>query len=278
MKKHIHGLFILLIITLAVCTYGIALVGSPMTQKSINEDRLRVADIDNLQRAVGSYFSDYGFLPESLDMLAQTNIPSGNYPYLKPIPKDPATKEAYEYIMKGNVDFDICTTFTTDSQEIEKQKNKVAQDPYYGPAITHPKGYYCVSANAQEISSNTPASTKPLKPIAEQPESGLACGEPCTGDSECASGYCYQPPAPKCDDPALSCAAVMPAAICRERACEIDAACGCARAITIPTPTPTKPKTAPRQQKKQPSSSSGGTGLSQPATGVSSPSTGLSGF
>lgn len=50
------------------------------------------------------------------------------------------------------------------------------------------------------------------------------CNTRCFADSDCTTGYCYQPPMPDCP-PGMACPEVMPAKVCRNRECPGNLSC-----------------------------------------------------
>ncbi len=115
-----------IILALASVIGGFIIVGSPSKQRALRFDSQRVNDLSNIQWQIVSYWQKKGTLPNTLTDL---NDPiSGMI-----IPSDPENKMAYEYIAKANKSFQLCATFSYESQD-----NK-GRGGYY-PAISYPTG------------------------------------------------------------------------------------------------------------------------------------------
>jgi len=121
-------------LVLAAVAAGFFIVGSPQEQRALRFDSERVSALQNIQFQVLDYYQRTGALPESLDALDDPL--RGGF-----IPTDPETGEDYEYSIvnaRGLV-FELCATFSTDSQEGAKVSalELSPRDPFGGAHWEH---------------------------------------------------------------------------------------------------------------------------------------------
>lgn len=111
-NTHIHKLAAILSSALIVgwIIAGFFIVGTPKQQRDIRFDEQRVGDLQIIQSEILSYWVQKETLPPNLDALSN-NITG----YTAPI--DPLTQEMYTYYIKANLEFELCATFATDSEE-----------------------------------------------------------------------------------------------------------------------------------------------------------------
>lgn len=91
-------------VVLASIITSFFLVGTPAHQRDMRFDNQRVSDLQNIQSQIINYWQQKEQLPGRLDDLSDSI--SGFVPAL-----DPETGVAYEYIIKGELSFDLCATF-----------------------------------------------------------------------------------------------------------------------------------------------------------------------
>ncbi|MFH1002032.1 MAG: DUF5671 domain-containing protein [bacterium] len=119
---------------------GFFIVGTPAVQRDRRFDEQRVSDLQTLQGQIVNYWSQKDVLPQSLDNL-EDNI-SG---YM--VPKDPQTKEAYEYKVVSDLTFELCATFKISNSDFSAVSIPV--DPYFYRGISskqnweHEEGRTC---------------------------------------------------------------------------------------------------------------------------------------
>jgi len=89
---------------------GFSVIGSPSTQRLLRYDNQRIADLQNIQWQVVSYWQRKGTLPETLTEIAD---PISGYT----LPKDPESSESYEYKITGKNMFELCAKFNQNSLE-----------------------------------------------------------------------------------------------------------------------------------------------------------------
>ncbi len=98
------------LIILALVIGAFFIVGSPMKARSAQFDQQRVNDLQNIQGQVLNYWQRKGAMPQNL---ADLNDSISGYV----APKDPQTKNSYEYNLKDstNLSFELCATFNLPS-------------------------------------------------------------------------------------------------------------------------------------------------------------------
>jgi len=124
------------IVIVIVIVGGFFIAGSPAKQRLVRFDSQKVNDLQSIQSSVVNYWIQKERLPQSADDL-RDNI-SGYIP-----PKDPQTGNEYEYIVTGDLAFELCADFNFSSGDF------VASKPVYpyGPGETwdHESGRVCFS-------------------------------------------------------------------------------------------------------------------------------------
>lgn len=104
---------------------GFFIMGTPGQVRLYRFDSQKVSDLQNIQWQIVNYWQQKQELPGDLDQLADPI--SGAI-----IPKDPQSGENYSYKVTGALNFRLCATFNTDSEE-SKGASQIAQpDMYYG--------------------------------------------------------------------------------------------------------------------------------------------------
>ena len=103
-------IFIVTVISLIVAAvaYGLYLTGTPGFQRQVRFDERRIADLQQISRAVSSYHSQSGRLPETLEALEFLD-------FFVPSLSDPKTGESYEYRVASEVTYELCAVFEYDS-------------------------------------------------------------------------------------------------------------------------------------------------------------------
>ncbi|TAL49984.1 hypothetical protein EPN81_04055 [Patescibacteria group bacterium] len=91
------------------------IVGSPSKQRDVRLDQDRVSGLQTIQSSLVEYWRTKEVLPENLTAL-EDDI-SG---YRNPV--DPESGEAYEYFVTGELSFQLCATFTTETDESSKDR------------------------------------------------------------------------------------------------------------------------------------------------------------
>ena len=87
---------------------GFVEVGSPVHQRAIRFDEQRVYDLQAIQSEVIYYWDQKEVLPADLAM-----IDTSSYSFVAP--SDPVTLLPYSYTVTGELSFELCATFETDT-------------------------------------------------------------------------------------------------------------------------------------------------------------------
>ena len=95
------------VIVVAICA-SLFVVGSPAKQRDARLDQSRVSGLQTVQSSLVQYWRDKEVLPENLTELEDDIIGYRN-------PLDPESGEMYEYAVTGELTFQLCATFTTES-------------------------------------------------------------------------------------------------------------------------------------------------------------------
>ncbi|MEI8123559.1 MAG: DUF5671 domain-containing protein [bacterium] len=107
------------IIILIGITYGVIQNGSPITLRAKQMDERRLSDLMTIQnQIVYSQWQNKGDIPTNLEVL---NEPISGFV----IPKDPETRESYEYRKISTNSFELCATFKTGSNDSSRSKSMV---------------------------------------------------------------------------------------------------------------------------------------------------------
>ncbi len=87
----------MLIVIVIVFVLAIIIVPNLLSGPARARDSQRKADMRIIKTALETYYNDNNFYPTSLNILTE-----GTTPYIKTLPVDPKTKEAYVYTTTGN--------------------------------------------------------------------------------------------------------------------------------------------------------------------------------
>jgi hypothetical protein len=108
---------------------GFVAVGSPMQQRDIKNDNIRISDLLQIKDAATTYWRAKSVLPESMkDLYSADNARFGEEP------KDPVTGASYEYTKKDELNFEVCASFTRSAEK------DVAVNTYYRPGLVAADG------------------------------------------------------------------------------------------------------------------------------------------
>lgn len=98
------------LLVLASLVSGFFIVGSPSTQRDLRFDQQRIGDLQNIQWQIVNYWQTKRALPQSLDDLNDSLSGFSS-------PVDPETGEAYKYVRKEGLSFELCGTFKLENNE-----------------------------------------------------------------------------------------------------------------------------------------------------------------
>src|SRR3989344_7089831 len=107
---------VLVVLAAASVIIGIFLIGTPADQRARRFDDSRLQALQTLQSQVVDYWSQKEFLPAELKDLEDSV--SGFK-----VPVDPETKRSYEYAITGDLSFELCAYFVTDSEDFPNSKD-----------------------------------------------------------------------------------------------------------------------------------------------------------
>lgn len=162
-KKDILALSYITILSVVAVVYGFSIIPSPVTERVIATDHKRVVDLANIQTAVDNYYqNNNSTLPPNLDSIT-TQAYDGSTPLAK---TDPDTKQPYEYHILDPYNYQLCATFTTDSNKEKPEQYDTTVPDYssYKDQFTHPVGHYCFSESETPPVSDSPTPFEILPP------------------------------------------------------------------------------------------------------------------
>lgn len=125
------------IIVLVSIVLGFAITGSPRTQRLMRYDDQKVADLQNIQNQIITYWQSKNKLPESLSDITDPL----SYEIL---PLDPQTGASYTYNKKGELSFELCADFNKAS--VAGNEPRISNAMKYGidnEKWSHAEGYQC---------------------------------------------------------------------------------------------------------------------------------------
>ena len=99
-----------ILIVLISIVGGFAIVGSPFKQRALRMDNQRIGDLSNIQWQIVNHWQRKGKMPKSLEDL-KDSISYNN------LPKDPETQAPYEYMMTGDMSFQLCSNFSLEYED-----------------------------------------------------------------------------------------------------------------------------------------------------------------
>lgn len=122
-------------VVLLTIAWGFVLVGTPEQQRARRFDDQRISDLQSIQNEIVNYWVQKNILPKNLDEL--TNSISGFK-----APTDPRTTQPYEYLVSGELAFQLCGDFeiATVNQPAPSARYKP-----YGQSWDHAVGRVCFS-------------------------------------------------------------------------------------------------------------------------------------
>jgi len=113
---------VIIVVAVAVIA-GFFVVGSPQKQRLKKFDQERVYNLMNIQSEIINYWINKGVLPNKLENLEDS---------LRGviIKKDPVTGEAYNYLVKNKLEFELCAIFNLPSDNLDKSVMPNGARPY----------------------------------------------------------------------------------------------------------------------------------------------------
>lgn len=149
MLRHYIGIAILSILVILTSGIGMSIFGTPIENRKVRYDEVRLRDLGNIKTSVEAYFQDNLGLPSTLEQLVAVR-PKTAKPYLKKQPLDPRSKSTYDYKIRSKQQYELCATFETSSEAIQKRKTGVQDlsenySDSYTQDSSHPAGLHCFS-------------------------------------------------------------------------------------------------------------------------------------
>lgn len=119
------------IAVIGVVVLGFRVLGGPGTQRLVQSDLRSLRTLSELAREINvKWTSSNKVLPADLN----------SFP--KATKLDPLTGKPFAYRRKSDSEYELCSSFATDSRDVQAQNT----DNYW----THPKGYYCFEFDASQ--------------------------------------------------------------------------------------------------------------------------------
>ena len=107
------------VLVVGAIAYSFSIMGSPTTQRLLRLDDRRIGDLQNIQYQVINYWQQKEKLPTKLSDLS--NPISG---YSLPVDPEFEKGNAYEYLIKDKLKFELCATFALPIQKGWKEYSK----------------------------------------------------------------------------------------------------------------------------------------------------------
>ena len=118
--------------------YALFLIGSPWQQREIRLDEDRVAHLSNVADNINLYWELNGELPAKLNQLAGP-------PYDLDRIRDRATGAPYEYRAIGDMDYELCAVFSTNTDDLPYANERSFSERVWD----HDEGRNCFQLQAQ---------------------------------------------------------------------------------------------------------------------------------
>lgn len=124
-RKRMVGIGVVVVVVIAIVA-GFIIVGTPGQARLARFDNEKVSDLQNIQYQVTNYFQAKRALPGALVDLENVLLDNS-------LPVDPQSGESYTYNKTGNLTFELCAVFNTESRETQ---TTVALEPMSRPLGT----------------------------------------------------------------------------------------------------------------------------------------------
>ena len=145
MRKYYIFIILLGILVFGLIVAGFIEVGTPLDKRAIAADNKRLSSFSAISYLINDYYYAKSKLPNSLSELKI----SGSYST-----SDPETKKTYDYKKISDTSYNLCTTFSTDSEEAAKKNRSVRaydySDDYDYSDKKHKKGYDCIEYKVED--------------------------------------------------------------------------------------------------------------------------------
>lgn len=165
MSKDSIGILVLGLVISVVIAIGFSIAGSPTSKRLVTLDTTRLTDFGSIRSAIQKYHLDKKALPTSLDVITKDRTLS----YSEFQITDPETKKPYEYAILSTTSYNLCTTFSTDTEELKEKSDKTYILTYYegreNKTYDFEKGYNCITYVLDPLPTTkvTPSEDIPLR-------------------------------------------------------------------------------------------------------------------
>lgn len=140
-----------------VCVFSLTQINSPVTQRKINLDENRVRDFQEIEYMMENHVRKTGALPPTLQAL---DVSPRTTEEAQDLLTDPESKQLYSYSRLSDENYQLCTTFATDSSITNNGAVSVQINTRY----SHKAGYDCIQLTLPKTLENSLTPTPaPLK-------------------------------------------------------------------------------------------------------------------
>lgn len=144
MKKDLAFFAIVLILSVTAIIAGFAEFGTPWQRALIRVDSERIEDFKEIENLITNYYRETNLLP--LDLLQNLKVNDPN------LLKDPKTKKYYEYKRISDTEYELCTKFSTDTNNPDYEYYDLPSynriPPNNSTKYQHTKGHDCIKLSA----------------------------------------------------------------------------------------------------------------------------------
>lgn len=102
-----------LVVVVAVVVWSFMLVGSPVFNRQVSQDLMRLGELESLKRGVDKYYKTYQVLPVRLADIGKLEM----YERYSPSFADPVTGRDYEYRVLDKLNYQLCAEFERSSDD-----------------------------------------------------------------------------------------------------------------------------------------------------------------
>jgi hypothetical protein len=140
-----------LAVVVAVLIGGFLVVESPQETRSRKMDDLVIQRFNEIDRAINTYYVEYGELPPDLEVL------QGEFSYLQDEDfRDPATGEEFGYNVTGDNRYELCADFRTATED------RPGRDYYFDDRWRHGAGEQCLMQTVHTDEGNPKSLPQPI--------------------------------------------------------------------------------------------------------------------
>ena len=140
------------VVIAATVAVALSLAGSPDAQRAARMDERRVQELQRIEAAVQAHVRQYDALPERLAGLGEATDRDLSL-------ADPATTQAYGYVVEGPDRYRLCAVFDTDSRQ-QGRRSHVPE------GWAHPAGMHCFQRRIGPVPGDAKAEDAARRPPA----------------------------------------------------------------------------------------------------------------